>query len=64
MKQTILNTLKYNLQYQEGEKVAIIYQEFSDSFDSELKQFFNNSKEISEELYKVFRLLPLLGVLE
>ena len=55
MKQTILNTLKYNLQYQEGEKVAIIYQEFSDSFDSELKQFFNNSKEISEELYKVFK---------
>jgi len=55
MKQIILNTLKYNLQYQEEEKVAIIYQEFSDSFDSELKQFFNNSKEISEELYKVFK---------
>ena len=44
MEQTILKTLKNNLQYQEGEKVAIIYQEWNDSFDSELKQFFINSK--------------------
>jgi aminopeptidase len=55
MKQTILKTLQQNLQYQEGETVAIIYQEWNDSFDSELKQFFDNSKTISEELYKVYK---------
>ena len=54
MNQTILKTLKENLQYKEGDKVAIIYLEFSDRFDSNLKQFFINSKKISEEMYKVF----------
>ncbi|MBT3814821.1 hypothetical protein HOE37_03525 [Candidatus Woesearchaeota archaeon] len=55
MKQTILKTLKQNLQYQEGEKVAIIYQEWDDSFDNSLKQNFDNSKIVSEEMYKVFK---------
>jgi leucyl aminopeptidase (aminopeptidase T) len=55
MKQTILKTLKQNLQYQEGEKVAIIYQEWSDTFDNSLKQNFDNSKKISKEIYQVFK---------
>ena len=48
MKQTILKTLKQNLQYQEGEKVAIIYQEWDDSFDNSLKQNFDNINSLKD----------------
>jgi len=55
MNQTILNTLKQNLQYKEGEKVAIIFQEWNNLFNSNLKQFFINSQEISKKMYNVFK---------
>ncbi len=51
----ILNSLKVNMGYKEGEKVLIIMQEWNPKFEEKLYQKFEKSKELCLRMYDVFK---------
>ncbi len=51
----ILNSLKVNMGYKEGEKVAIIMQEWNPKFGTEFVQKFNQAKDLCVRIYEVFK---------
>jgi hypothetical protein len=51
----ILNALKVNMGYKEGEKVAIIMQEWNPKFGEGILPKFEKAKELCFRMYEVFR---------
>ncbi|MGQ9800502.1 MAG: aminopeptidase [Candidatus Saccharicenans sp.] len=50
----ILNSLKINLGYKPGEKVAIVMQEWNPNFENRFKHKFEKATELCLRMYKVF----------
>ncbi|MGB9837095.1 MAG: aminopeptidase [Candidatus Saccharicenans sp.] len=51
----ILNSLKINLGYREGEKVAIIKQDWNPAFDEKYRRRFEESEALCLKMYEVFK---------
>lgn len=55
IEQAILNSLKINMGYREGEKVAIIRQDWNPNFEEKLYEKFKQSEELCLRMYEVFK---------
>lgn len=53
--EAIFNSLKINLGYKPGEKVAIVMQKWNPDFEPGLKQKFEKATELCLRMYQVFR---------
>ncbi|MDI6846468.1 MAG: hypothetical protein QME28_10085, partial [Candidatus Saccharicenans sp.] len=51
----ILNALMVNMGYKDGEKVAIIRQEWNPAFDERYRDKFLKSEELCRRMYEVFK---------
>ncbi|MGQ9619304.1 MAG: hypothetical protein ACUVUG_10140 [Candidatus Aminicenantia bacterium] len=55
IEKAIINSLKVNLGYKKGEKVAIVMQEWNPEFEEGILQNFLKSKEVCLKMYEVFK---------
>ncbi|MCX7942896.1 MAG: hypothetical protein N2746_00070 [Deltaproteobacteria bacterium] len=55
IRKSILNALKINLGYRDGEKVGIVYQEINDKFDEKTKEKMRLSMELSKTMFEIYK---------
>jgi len=53
--QAILNALMVNMGYKDGEKVAIVRQQWNPAFDERYRDKFLRSEELCRRMYEVFK---------
>ncbi len=55
IRKSILNALRINMGYQDGEKVGIVYQRINEGFDEKTKEKMKPSIELAEKMFEIYQ---------